>query len=65
MLKCAPCSLLVMLLSRKFIYLGYPLIMHFYFFSHTCSVSVYCFGSCVAFPSEDWEIADSTLQFWY
>lgn len=20
--------------------------------------------SCVAFPSEDWEIADSTLQFW-
>uniref|UniRef100_A0A0A0LAK7 Exportin-1/Importin-beta-like domain-containing protein n=1 Tax=Cucumis sativus TaxID=3659 RepID=A0A0A0LAK7_CUCSA len=21
--------------------------------------------SCVAFPSEDWEIADSTLQFWY
>ncbi|KAH9742978.1 Xpo1 domain-containing protein [Citrus sinensis] len=24
---------------------------------------VYLF-SCVAFPSEDWEIADSTLQFW-
>lgn len=21
--------------------------------------------SCVTFPSEDWEIADSTLQFWY
>lgn len=21
-------------------------------------------GSCVSFPSEDWEIADSTLQFW-
>ncbi|KAJ6880171.1 transportin MOS14 isoform X1 [Populus alba x Populus x berolinensis] len=21
-------------------------------------------GNCVAFPSEDWEIADSTLQFW-
>jgi hypothetical protein len=21
--------------------------------------------SCVTFPSEDWEIADSTVQFWY
>lgn len=21
-------------------------------------------GSCASFPSEDWEIADSTLQFW-
>lgn len=21
--------------------------------------------SCVAYPSEEWEIADSTLQFWY
>lgn len=23
-----------------------------------------CNDSCVKFPSEDWEIADSTLQFW-
>lgn len=28
-------------------------------------ILLHCFSSCVSFPSEDWEIADSTVQFWY
>jgi len=35
------------------------------FYTLLLFISIIYFFSCVTFPSEDWEIADSTVQFWY